>query len=232
MEPNLPKFTLKDWSVEVQPREKLIAKGSQHLINAELLAILIGSGNPGETAVQLMQRLIVSINYDLSELHRISLDELLKWMGIGPAKALKIKASLELGKRIQELPFQEKVSCNSSKKAYDNLFSVLSYLEQEEFWVLYLNIQNHVLLKNCLSKGGISDTMVDVRLLFKNAVRLGATALIVAHNHPSGELNPSKSDLKLTAKIKKVGENLDIKLLDHLIISEKGYFSFADEKLL
>jgi DNA repair protein RadC len=173
MEPNLPKFTLKDWSVEVQPREKLIAKGSQHLTNAELLAILIGSGNPGETAVQLMQRLIVSINYDLSELHRISLDELLKWMGIGPAKALKIKASLELGKRIQELPFQEKVSCNSSKKAYDNLFSVLSYLEQEEFWVLYLNIQNHVLLKNCLSKGGISDTMVDVRLLFKNAVRLG-----------------------------------------------------------
>ena len=232
MEPNLPKFTLKDWSVEVQPREKLIAKGSQHLTNAELLAILIGSGNPGETAVQLMQRLIVSINYDLSELHRISLDELLKWMGIGPAKALKIKASLELGKRIQELPFQEKVSCNSSKKAYDNLFSVLSYLEQEEFWVLYLNIQNHVLQKNCLSKGGISDTMVDVRLLFKNAVRLGATALIVAHNHPSGELNPSKSDLKLTAKIKKVGENLDIKLLDHLIISEKGYFSFADEKLL
>ena len=232
MEPNLPKFTLKDWSVEVQPREKLIAKGSQHLTNAELLAILIGSGNPGETAVQLMQRLIVSINYDLSELHRISLDELLKWMGIGPAKALKIKASLELGKRIQELPFQEKVSCNSSKKAYDNLFSVLSYLEQEEFWVLYLNIQNHVLLKNCLSKGCISDTMVDVRLLFKNAVRLGATALIVAHNHPSGELNPSKSDLKLTAKIKKVGENLDIKLLDHLIISEKGYFSFADEKLL
>ena len=232
MEPNLPKFTLKDWSVEVQPREKLIAKGSQHLTNAELLAILIGSGNPGETAVQLMQRLIVSINYDLSELHRISLDELLKWMAIGPAKALKIKASLELGKRIQELPFQEKVSCNSSKKAYDNLFSVLSYLEQEEFWVLYLNIQNHVLLKNCLSKGGISDTMVDVRLLFKNAVRLGATALIVAHNHPSGELNPSKSDLKLTAKIKKVGENLDIKLLDHLIISEKGYFSFADEKLL
>jgi DNA repair protein RadC len=232
MEPNLPKFTLKDWSVEVQPREKLIAKGSQHLTNAELLAILIGSGNPGETAVQLMQRLIVSINYDLSELHRISLDELLKWMGIGPAKALKIKASLELGKRIQELPFQEKVSCNSSKKAYDNLFSVLSYLEQEEFWVLYLNIQNHVLLKNCLSKGGISDTMVDVRLLFKNAVRLGATVLIVAHNHPSGELNPSKSVLKLTAKIKKVGENLDIKLLDHLIISEKGYFSFADEKLL
>lgn len=232
MEPNLPKFTLKDWSVEVQPREKLIAKGSQHLTNSELLAILIGSGNPGETAVQLMQRLIVSINYDLSELHRISLDELLKWMGIGPAKALKIKASLELGKRIQELPFQEKVSCNSSKKAYDNLFSVLSYLEQEEFWVLYLNIQNHVLLKNCLSKGGISDTMVDIRLLFKNAVRLGATALIVAHNHPSGELNPSKSDLKLTAKIKKVGENLNIKLLDHLIISEKGYFSFADEKLL
>ena len=232
MEPNLPKFTLKDWSVEEQPREKLIAKRPQHLTNAELLAILIGSGNPGETAVQLMQRLIVSINNDLSELHRISLDELLKWKGIGPAKAVKIKAALELGKRIQELPFQEKVSCNSSKKAYDSLFSVLSYLEQEEFWVLYLNIQNHVLLKKCLSKGGISETTVDLRLLFKNAVRLGATALIVAHNHPSGKLSPSKSDLKLTTKIKKAGENLDIKLLDHLIISEKGYFSFADEKLL
>ena len=150
----------------------MIAKGLQHLTNAELLAILIGSGNQGETAVQLMQRLIVSINNDLSELHRISLDELLKWKGIGPAKALKIKAALELGKRIQELPFQEKGSCNSSKKAYDRLFSFLSYLEQEEFWVFYLNIQNHVLLKKCLSKGGISETTVDLRLLFKNTVRL------------------------------------------------------------
>jgi len=112
------------------------------------------------------------------------------------------------------------------------LFSVLSYLEQEEFWVLCLNIQNHVLLKKCLSNGGISETTVDVRLLFKNAIRLGATALIVAHNHPSGTLSPSRSDEVLTAKIKKGGENLDIKLLDHLIISEKGYFSFADKKLL
>ena len=168
----------------------------------------------------------------MSELHRTGLDELFKWKGIGPAKAVKVKAALELGKRIKELPFQEKVNCNSSKKAYDILFSVLSYLEQEEFWVLCLNIQNHVLLKKCLSNGGISETTVDVRLLFKNAIRLGATALIVAHSHPSGTLSPSRSDEVLTAKIKKVGENLDIKLLDHLIISEKGYFSFADKKLL
>ena len=226
------KFTLKDWSVEERPREKLISQGPQQLTNAELLVLLIGSGNPGETAVQLMQRLMASLDHDLSALHRVSLDALLQWKGIGPAKAVKIKAALELGKRIQGIPSQEKVSCTNSAIAYDTLFAVLSYLDQEEFWVLLLNTQHHVVEKKCLSKGGISETTVDIRLLFKSALQCGATAIIVAHNHPSGVLKPSTSDIQLTQKIKKAGENMDIKLLDHLIISEKGYFSFADEKLL
>jgi|TARA_B110000503_G_scaffold38706_1_gene63556 DNA repair protein RadC len=141
------KFTLKEWSVEERPREKLISQGSQKLTNAELLALLIGSGNPGETAVQLMQRLMASLDHDLSALHRVSLDVLLQWKGIGPAKAVKIKAALELGKRIQGIPSQEKVSCTSSAIAFDALFAVLSYLDQEEFWVLLLNTQHHVLEK-------------------------------------------------------------------------------------
>ena len=162
------KFTLKEWSVEERPREKLISQGSQKLTNAELLALLIGSGNPGETAVQLMQRLMASLDHDLSALHRVSLDVLLQWKGIGPAKAVKIKAALELGKRIQGIPSQEKVSCTSSAIAFDALFAVLSYLDQKEFWVLLLNTQHHVLEKKCLSKGGISETTVDIRLLFKS----------------------------------------------------------------
>jgi len=175
---------------------------------------------------------MASLDHDLSALHRVSLDALLQWKGIGPAKAVKIKAALELGKRIQVIPSQEKVSCTSSAIAYDTLFAVLSYLDQEEFWVLLLNTQYHVVEKKCLSKGEISETTVDIRLLFKSALQCGATAIIVAHNHPSGVLKPSTSDIQLTQKIKKAGENMDIKLLDHLIIFKKGYFSFADEKLL
>ena len=124
------------------------------------------------------------------------------------------------------------MSYTSSAITYDTLFAVLSYLDQEEFWVLLLNTQHHVVEKKCLSKGGISETTVDIRLLFKSVLQCGATAIIIAHNHPSGDLKPSTSDIQLTQKIKKAGENMDIKLLDHLIISEKGYFSFADEKLL
>ena len=153
MKTNPPKFTLKDWSVEERPREKLISQGPQHLSNSELLALLIGNGNQGETAIQLMQRLLVSLGNDLSKLHRISIEELLLWKGIGPAKAVKIKAALELGKRIQGLPAQKKADCTSSKMAYDTLFSVMTYLHQEEFLVLYLNNQIHVLDKKCLRKG-------------------------------------------------------------------------------
>ena len=132
MKTNPPKFTLKDWSVEERPREKLISQGPQHLSNSELLALLIGIGNQGETAIQLMQRLLVSLGNDLSKLHRISIEELLLWKGIGPAKAVKIKAALELGKRIQGLPAQKKAGCTNSKMAYDTLFSVMTYLHQEE----------------------------------------------------------------------------------------------------
>tara|TARA_B110001452_G_scaffold194067_1_gene164045 strand:- start:1517 stop:2086 length:570 start_codon:yes stop_codon:yes gene_type:complete len=181
------------------------------LTNAELFALLFGSGNPGETAVQIIQRLMASLDHDLSALHRISLYALLQWKGIGPAKAVKIKAIMELGKRIQGIPSQEKVSCTSSAIAYDTLFAVLSYLDQEEFWILLLNIQHHVVEKKCLSKGGISEATVDIRLLLKSALQCGATAIIVAHNHPSGVLKPSTSDIQLIQKIKKAGEKYGYK---------------------
>ncbi len=232
MKTNPSKFTLKEWSIEERPREKLMSKGSQQLTNAELLAILIGSGNNDETAVHLMQRLMASLNNDLSVLHRIGMDELMGWKGIGPAKAVKIKAALELGKRIQELPLGNKVQCTSSAVAFKALAPVLTYLDEEQLWVLYLNNQNQILERKCLSKGGISQTIVDVRLVFKKALQLGSTGLILAHNHPSGELKPSPQDYQVTEKVKSAGISLDIKLLDHLIISENGYFSFADEKIL
>lgn len=232
MEINSPKFTLKDWSIEERPREKLISNGPQELTNSELLALLIGSGNNDETSVHLMQRLMASLNNDLSVLHRIGIDELMVWKGIGPAKAVKIKAALELGKRIQELPLSNKVQCTSSAIAFKTLTSVLTYLDEEQLWVLYLNNQNQIIERKCLSKGGISETIVDVRMIFKKALQLGSTGLIIAHNHPSGELKPSPQDHQVTEKVKNAGISLDIELLDHLIISEKGYFSFADEKLL
>lgn len=225
-------FTIRDWSIDDRPREKMLAKGAQFLSNAELLALLIGSGNQGESAVHLMQRLLASVGNNMAKLHTMALEKLMDWKGIGPAKAVKIKAALEVGKRIQlEIP-KEQLQCSQSKDVYQLFQPVLSFLGHEEFWVAYLNHQNRVIVHQCLSKGGIASTTVDVRLLLRKALEVGATSIILAHNHPTGNLQPSRADKLLTAKIQKATKVIDIQLLDHLIVSENGYFSFADENML
>ncbi|MGB2086342.1 MAG: RadC family protein [Flavobacteriaceae bacterium] len=225
-------FTIREWSIDDRPREKMLSKGSQQLTNAELLALLIGSGNQGESAVHLMQRLLASVNNNIGELHRLALERLMEWKGIGPAKAVKIKAALELGKRIDIEHSPEQLECSNSQLSYKLFKPVLSFLAHEEIWAAYLNSQNKVITHHCIGKGGITATILDLRVVFKKALEVGATGLLIAHNHPTGNVQPSRADITLTKKIKKGALTLDIRLLDHLIVSEKGYFSFADENLL
>lgn len=220
------------WAVNDRPREKLLAKGKAVLSDAELLAILIGSGNRNESAVALSKRILNAVENNINQLARLSIEQLMQFKGIGEAKAITIITALEFGKRRHFEQPLEKPTINSSHDAFALLQAVIGELPHEEFWVLYLNNSNKVLAKTQLSKGGITATMVDVRLLFKKAIELSAVAIIVAHNHPSGKTKPSTSDKELTQKIKASGKTLDIKLLDHLIITQNDYFSFADSMLL
>ena len=228
----MKKISIKSWALDDRPREKLMLKGKTILSNAELIAILIGSGNRNESAVALSQKILLSIDNDLNALAKLSIEELMKFKGIGEAKAISIITALELGKRRQFETKEIIEQIKSSLNAATILQPLLGDLEHEEFWVLYLNNSNTVLAKTQISKGGFTATLVDIRLLFKKALKLSAVGIIVAHNHPSGKLKPSTSDIQLTNKIKEAGVTLDIKLLDHLIITEKAYFSFTDEGIL
>lgn len=225
-------FSIKNWSEEDRPREKLLAKGKVTLTDSELLAILIGSGNRNESAVGLCKRILVSVGNNLNALGKLSVSQLQEFKGIGEAKAISIVAGLELGRRrrVGEELVLNKIS--SSKSVFEMMQPILGDLHHEEFWVLFLNNSNKVLAKQQLSKGGITGTLVDVRLLMKKALEIGATALIACHNHPSGTLKISDADKQITNKIKTAGISLDIKLLDHLIITEQDYTSFADEGML
>jgi DNA repair protein RadC len=225
-------FSIKNWSQDDQPREKLRDKGRTALSDAELIAILIGSGNREESAVALCKRIFASVDNNLNALGKLSIEQLMSFKGIGEAKAITIAAALELGRRrrIEDALQLEKIT--SSRSVYDLMQPILGELPHEEFWILYLNNSNKVLQKNQLSKGGITGTLVDVRLVLKNALGVGATALILCHNHPSGTLNPSQADKEITQKLKTAAHSLDIKVLDHLIVTENAYFSFADERLL
>jgi len=224
----MKKLTIKSWATEDRPREKLISKGASALSAAELLAILISSGNKKESAVDLSKRILASVQYNIHELAKLSVKELTAFNGIGPAKAITIVTALELGKRRQLESFIYKPKIHSSQAVFSMMQPQIGMLAHEEFWVLYLNNANEVLSKYQLSKGGITATLVDVRLLFKKAIEMSAVAIVICHNHPSGTLNPSREDKQITKKIKDGGLSLDIKLLDHLIITEKSYFSFAD----
>ena len=224
----MKKMTIKSWAVDDRPREKLIAKGPSSLSAAELIAILIGSGNKQESAVDLSKRILMSVDNNIHQLATLTLEKLTSFKGIGMAKAIAIITALELGKRRQLANFVVNPKITGSKDVYDIMQPLLGSLPHEEFWVLYLNNANKVLSKNQLSKGGITATLVDVRLLFKKAIEISAVAIIICHNHPSGKTEPSSQDKVLTKKIKEGGVSLDIKLLDHLIITEKSYFSFAD----
>jgi DNA repair protein RadC len=225
-------FSIKNWSQDDQPREKLRDKGKAVLSNAELVAILIGSGSREESAVDLCKRILASVDNNLNALGKLSIKQLMKFKGIGEAKAITISAALELGRRRRYEEGMQLDKITSSRSVFDVMQPILGELPHEEFWILYLNNSNKIIQKNQLSKGGITGTLVDVRLVLKNALEVGATALILCHNHPSATLKPSQADKDITQKLKAAAQSLDIKVLDHLIITEKAYFSFADEELL
>ena len=225
-------FSIKNWPQDDQPREKLRDKGKTVLTDAELLAILIGSGNRNESAVALCKRILASIDNNLNALGKLSINQLKAFKGIGEAKAITIIAAMELSRRRRSEVTIEKTKVTSSQSIFELMQPVLGELPHEEFWIVYLNNSNRIIQKYQLSKGGITGTLVDVRLVLKNALEIGATAIILVHNHPSGTLKPSQADTNLTQKLKQASESLDIKVLDHLIITEKSYFSFADESML
>ena len=222
-------FPITNWSEDDKPREKLMLKGKSALSDAELIAILIGSGSRSESAVDLSKRILASVDNNLNALGKLSISQLMTFKGIGEAKAISIIAALELGRRRRSEDAVELKKVTSSKVIFEIMQPIIGELPHEEFWIIYMNNSNKVISKSQLSKGGIIGTLVDVRIVFKTALEMGATALILCHNHPSGTLVPSDADKQITKKLKLAGESLEIKVLDHLIITEASYFSFADE---
>ncbi|OUS13422.1 hypothetical protein A9Q93_09255 [Nonlabens dokdonensis] len=225
-------FSIKEWSLYDRPREKLLHKGSASLSEAELIAILIGSGTRKMSAVDLSRLIVKDAGNSLDTLGKKSLKQLMSYKGIGEAKAITIAAALELGKRrAMEMPVQlPKIT--SSNDAFRIMQPILGELPHEEFWVMLLDNSHKVVEKKNISIGGITGTLVDTRLVFKKAIEAGAVAMILSHNHPSGNLKPSMQDKSLTVKLVEAGKLLDIKVLDHLIITQQGYYSFADEGLM
>lgn len=222
-------FPIRHWSEDDRPREKLLLKGKAALSDAELIAILIGSGSRNESAVDLSKRILKSFDNNLNALGKSTIEQLLQFKGIGEAKAIAIQAAMELGRRRRTEEAVDLLKINSSQSVFEIMQPLLGELAHEEFWIIYLNNANKIISKFQLSKGGITGTLVDVRLVFKTALSLGAVGIILTHNHPSGTLKPSESDKQITQKLKIAGEQLDIKVLDHLIITETNYFSFSDE---
>lgn len=220
------------WAEEDRPREKMILKGRQALSDAELLAILIGSGTTGLSAVALAQQVLQSVDCDLNDLGKCSLPDLQKFPGIGEAKAVTIAAALELGRRRQLSDLRERPRVTHSRDAFQAIAPLLTDLQHEEFWLLLLNKANEIFARERLSSGGMSGTVVDLKMVLKAALQAKAAAFIAVHNHPSGNLQPSQADIDLTRRLKQSGHLIDLPLLDHLIVSERGYFSFADEGLM
>ncbi|MFO8236028.1 MAG: DNA repair protein RadC [Bacteroidales bacterium] len=224
---------IKDWAVEDRPREKMVSKGADSLSDAELVALLIGSGSREETAVELAKRILNSVDNNLNELGKLNLEDLKEFNGVGEAKAISIAGALELGKRrkLAEVIHRQKIS--SSIDVFERFAPKLQDLTHEEFWVVYLNRANKVIFENRISKGGVAGTVIDVKIILKAALeRKIASSLILCHNHPSGNINPSKADIQITNKLKDAAKLLDLQVLDHLIIGEDNYFSFADEGYL
>ena len=223
---------LKTWAVEERPREKVIANGVQYLSDSELLAILLGSGTKNKTAVELARQILQRTGNNLQKLGRLTIGDLVKVKGVGPAKAISILAAMELGRRRTVMHDTEKTPVKSSSTVFNLFHPLLGDLEHEEFWLLMLNRANRVLGRFKVSQGGLSGTVIDTRIILKKALDNLASSIIVCHNHPSGNNQPSDADVKITEKLKKAAEMLEIKLLDHIIIADKSYFSFADEGLI
>ena len=226
------RLSIKSWSPEDRPREKFISKDISFLSDAELVSILIRSGNRSESAVELSKKILESVDHKLNSLGKLSINDLQKFKGIGETKAISIKAALELGKRrsIEEVVEKQKVTC--SFDIFEFYKSKLRDLNHEEFWVMFLNHGHKIINDQRLSHGGISETSIDVRLILKNALERFSTTIVVCHNHPSGNIKPSNEDIKITKKIKDACLLMDITLLDHIIVGDNSYYSFADEGIL
>jgi len=225
-------LSIKAWAEEDRPREKLMMLGKLHLSDAELVAILLGSGSREETAVGLAQRLLKSQKNNLNDLGKCTIPELKKFKGIGEVKAITLIAAMELGRRRQLSDIKERPQIKSSREAYNLIAPILMDLQHEEFWILLLNRSNRVIGRERISIGGVSGTLVDAKIVFQKALNALASSVILCHNHPSGNLQPSQADIDLTKKLRKGAEVLDLQILDHLIISERGFCSFADEGIL
>ncbi len=225
-------MSIKFLAEDDRPREKFLLKGRAALSDAELLAIILGSGSREQSAVELARELLQSVDYNWHQLSLLQISDLSKFKGVGPAKAVSMAAALEIGRRraAQEVPERIQVTC--SQDTYRVLAAHLADLRTEEFWAVFLNQSNKIIYKSRLFSGGINQSVVDIRILFKTALEHLATGLIISHNHPSGNLKPSAEDLKITKQIQEAGKLLNIQLLDHLIITQTAYLSFADEGLL
>ncbi|MCT1529741.1 DNA repair protein RadC [Sphingobacterium daejeonense] len=226
------KLVIREWAESDRPREKLLEHGRRSVSDAELLAILIGSGSKNETAVELCKRLLNSVNNNLFNLSKLEVNDLCQFKGIGEAKAVSIIAALEIGRRRQNTEVEEKPILNNSKKAYAYLKQMLEDLNHEEFWVIFLNTSCKVIDKQMIGRGGNDFTPVDVRIILRFALLNKANSIILAHNHPSGTLKASEPDKILTRKILEAAKLMDIHVHDHLIITDDNYLSFRDEGLL
>lgn len=223
------RLTITEWADDDRPREKLMKKGATALSDAELLAILIGSGNTEETAVELCRRILNDNHNNLNELARLSISDLERYKGIGEAKAITLISALEIGKRRRSQEVLERQKITESRDLFELFGSIMEDLNHEEFWVVFLNGANKVMETTNLTKGGMRQTVVDVPILLRLALEKSAHAVAVAHNHPSGESNPSREDLSITQKIKNGCEAIGVRFLDHIIIAGRSYYSFADE---
>ena len=222
-------LTIKDWAVEDRPREKLLKKGVQSLSDAEIIALLIGSGTRNESAVELSKKVLKSAHNNLNELGKLDIAELTKMKGIGEAKAIAIQAALELGRRrkVSEVMIKRKIT--QSKDVFELFQPIIGDLPHEEFWILLLNRSNRIIEKIKISQGGVSGTVIDVKIILKHALDKLASSIVLCHNHPSGNRNPSAADDSITQKLKEGSQLLDIQVLDHIIIADIEFFSYADE---
>lgn len=224
--------SIKTWAVEDRPREKLATKGPRALSNAELIAILIGSGNRHQSAVDLAKDILEKANNNLADLGRFYIQDFMKFPGIGEAKAISIAAALEIGRRRMTSKASDKITIRSSRDSFEAIKGYFWDLNHEEFWVFLLNRGNQITHHFLISKGGVAGTVVDVKIIFKYAIDHLASGILVAHNHPSGRPKPSGSDQKITDRIKDAGKIMDVQLVDHIILAGNEYFSFSDSGLL
>jgi len=222
-------ISIKQWAVDDRPREKLLSKGIYSLSDAELIAILLGSGSKNESAVELAKKILNTHNNNLNELGKVSIEQLIKNKGVGEAKAVTIMAAMELGRRRKLADVMNRPKVTQSADVYEIFKPILADLPYEEFWVILLNRSNKIIAKEKISQGGVSGTVTDIRLILKKAIEKLACSLILCHNHPSGNLKPSESDISITKKLSEAGKFMEINVLDHIIVTDQAFYSFADE---